>query len=60
MYRRVKEVPAELKAVIDQQTLTKSASYQLDKSTFSLLHELFGQVVLTVCICLHLDGLKKK
>eukprot|EP00731_Ephydatia_muelleri_P000012 Em0001g12a len=47
MYGHVKEVPSELKVVLDQQTLIKSASYQLDKSTFSLLHELFGQIVLT-------------
>ena len=48
MYQTVDSVPDEAKQIMDQDTLEKSRRYQLDKSTFSLCHDLFSHVEFTV------------
>lgn len=37
-------VPKQLKEIMDEKTFTKSRLYQLDKSSYSLIHDLCKQV----------------
>ena len=41
-------VPPELNSLLDESTFDKSRVYQLDKSSYGLVHDLFKQVELMV------------
>jgi STE24 endopeptidase len=42
----VSHVPPELNSLLDESTFDKSRVYQLDKSSYGLVHDLFKQVEL--------------
>ena len=44
VYQNVIKVPAELQELIDESTFTKSRHYQLDKSSYGLVYNLFKQI----------------
>ena len=44
----MREVPDELRALLDQPTFDKARSYQLDKSSFVLVYSLYKQLELIV------------
>ena len=46
----MKEVPDELKAVLDQETFDKARLYQLDKSNFGFWAGLYSEVETTVSL----------
>ncbi len=49
VYRNSLTVPSEMAGILDQETFDKSRLYQLDKSTYSLVHDLFKQLEFLVC-----------
>lgn len=44
VYRSVTEVPSELTSLLDQDTFNKARTYQLDKSSFNIFHNLYKQL----------------
>ena len=48
VYHYVTRVPSELASLLDQTTFNKARTYQLDKSSFSLVHNLYKQLELMV------------
>ena len=48
VYKNVKEVPDELKSVLDQETFDKARLYQLDKSNFGFWAGLYSYIEMTV------------
>ncbi|CAK8674319.1 unnamed protein product [Clavelina lepadiformis] len=53
IYHQVKEVPTELKSVIDEKTFTKSRTYAIDKSRYGFWHGLYSQIETTLFLCLN-------
>lgn len=52
IYKSVKEIPQELSSVIDSDTFEKSRVYAVDKSSYGFWNGLYGQVELTLILCL--------
>ncbi|XP_071441907.1 CAAX prenyl protease 1 homolog [Hetaerina americana] len=50
VYRETKEVPQELKGILDEETFRKARLYSLDKSTFNLYKELVQILISTAFI----------
>jgi STE24 endopeptidase len=48
VFHSVSHVPPELNSLLDESTFDKSRVYQLDKSSYGLVHDLFKQVELMV------------
>jgi STE24 endopeptidase len=50
VFHSVSHVPPELNSLLDESTFDKSRVYQLDKSSYGLVHDLFKQVELMVIL----------
>ncbi|XP_059140651.1 CAAX prenyl protease 1 homolog [Physella acuta] len=46
-----KTVPDKLVGVMEQETFEKARAYHLDKSTFGLIHSVYGQIESTLILC---------
>jgi STE24 endopeptidase len=52
LYQTVKNVPAELTEVLDQETFEKARLYQLDKSVFGFWCGVYSQIEMTIILLL--------
>jgi hypothetical protein len=48
IYQQADKVPEELKEIINEETYNKARVYGLDKSSFSIIKELFGIITTVV------------
>lgn len=53
IYEHAVEIPEELREIVNEETYQKARLYGLDKSTFSIVKELFGIVTTVVIILLN-------
>lgn len=54
IYQKTKEVPTELKRLIDHETFLKSRAYSIDKAHIGFISSIFGQVQSTIVLYYYL------